>query len=717
MKKIILIILFLSIINLGNAQSVSLPAATITPAPLESVENNGTGVGGFTFAESSGVDVPASAFGMPNVTVSVNLQYIELTAADVNGITGTLLDHFTVTYDQGNNKITFEQNSIIPGDWFASVNFPITVVQNSTQAEAYNGFNANIAAIDGSTNAQGNASVFTYTIAILPDAVDDAVTTNEDTPVVVPIYDNDANIPTDGTLVTTNPANGTVVVTDPNNTPNDPSDDVVTYTPNPNFNGTDTFDYTVCDTANPQNCDTATVTVTVDPVVDLPVANNDDTTTDEDTAVTFNATGNDTDDDGTIDTATVDLDPSTPAIDNTFTSPEGDWSVAANGDVTFTPNADFNGTATIPYTVNDNEGNLSNQANLTVVVAPIVDVVDDVATTNEDTPVVVDIYDNDNDIPTDGTLTVTNPANGTVVVTDPNNTPNDPSDDVVTYTPNPNFNGTDTFDYTVCDTANPQNCETATVTITVDPVVDVVDDVETTSEDTPVVVAIYDNDNDIPTDGTLVITNPANGTVVVTDPNNTPNDPSDDVVTYTPNQNFSGVDTFDYTVCDTSVPQNCDTATVTVTILPVPDFKPTIFTGNTTIIGAIGVVDFRVLVGEFANGNSNGVTNVELRIIKNAELTISFDNALTSLNGQPVSNNQWQYDGSHPSLHRFTYIGNGGIFNANTPQFLGINATYNPPANTKGAFPLKTTVKYFSGGEKNNANNDDIDYIEYNNNN
>jgi len=192
-------------------------------------------------------------------------------------------------------------------------------------------------------------------------------------------------------------------------------------------------------------------------------------------------------------------------------------------------------------------------------------VVDDAVTTPEDTPVIVPIYDNDNDIPTDGTLTTTNPTNGTVVVTDPNNTPNDPSDDVVTYTPNPGFNGTDTFDYTVCDTAVPQNCDTATVTVTVEPVGDVVDDAVTTPEDTPVIVPIYDNDNDIPTDGTLTTTNPTNGTVTVDD-NGTPNDPSDDVVTYTPNPGFNGTDTFDYTVCDTAVPQNCDTATVTVTI-------------------------------------------------------------------------------------------------------------------------------------------------------
>ncbi|WP_452219755.1 Ig-like domain-containing protein, partial [Lacinutrix salivirga] len=83
----------------------------------------------------------------------------------------------------------------------------------------------------------------------------------------------------------------------------------------------------------------------------------------------------------------------------------------------------------------------------------------------------------------------TPPTNGTVVITDPNNTPNDPSDDVVTYTPNPGYNGTDTFEYTVCDNATPTpNCDTAEVEVSIAPIVDVEDDTTTTDEDTPVVV-------------------------------------------------------------------------------------------------------------------------------------------------------------------------------------------------------------------------------------
>ena len=145
----------------------------------------------------------------------------------------------------------------------------------------------------------------------------------------------------------------------------------------------------------------------------------------------------------------------------------------------------------------------------------------------------------------------------------------------------------------------------------------------------------------------------------------------------------------------------------------IPDYKPSIFISNTTIIGSTGVIDFRALIGEFNDGNSNGVTAVELRILKNPNLVISFDNTLTTLNGAAVNNADWTYDGTHPSLHKFIYVGNGGIFQKSTAEFIGINAVYNPEVGGKGLFPLKVTIRNGAGGETNGSNNDDIDYINY----
>jgi len=208
------------------------------------------------------------------------------------------------------------------------------------------------------TKAGNSKNLPSFTVVCIDESatlVDDLVTTDEDVALVVDIYANDSDLPTTGTLTTTNPTNGTVTV-DNNGTPNDPIDDVVTYTPNPDYNGPDTFDYTICNTFG--DCSTATVTIDV---------------------------------------------------------------------------------------------------------LPIVDAIDDAVATTEDTLVTIDVLANDNDLPTSGTFTTTDPTNGTVVIDD-NSTP-DPSDDNVTYTPTTAYVGVDTFTYTICDSLG--NCSTATVTIVV----------------------------------------------------------------------------------------------------------------------------------------------------------------------------------------------------------------------------------------------------------
>lgn len=164
MKKNYAILILLCTIYFNiNAQSVALPQSFITASPMGTVENNGSTTAGFTLTESSGQIVPATALGLPNVTINVNLQYVQLKDLDANLITGDLLTYFTVTYNSSTNSIIFKQNSDIPASWSGSVMFPIDAIQNSTQGNALNGFNANISAVDRDTNADGNASIFTYT--------------------------------------------------------------------------------------------------------------------------------------------------------------------------------------------------------------------------------------------------------------------------------------------------------------------------------------------------------------------------------------------------------------------------------------------------------------------------------------------------------------------------------------------------------------------------
>ena len=132
----------------------------------------------------------------------------------------------------------------------------------------------------------------------------------------------------------------------------------VTYTPNANFNGSDSFTYTVSDGNG--GTDTATVNVTVNPVNDAPVANNDSATTDEDTPVTVNVVANDTDVEG--DTLTVSA--VTQGANGTVTF--------AGGCVTYTPNGNFNGSDSFTYTVSDGNGG-TDTATVNVTVNPVND--------------------------------------------------------------------------------------------------------------------------------------------------------------------------------------------------------------------------------------------------------------------------------------------------------------------------------------------------------
>ena len=138
----------------------------------------------------------------------------------------------------------------------------------------------------------------------------------------------------------------------------------------------------------------------------------------------------------------------------------------------------------------------------------------------------------------------------------------DNGDGTVTYTPDPDWNGTDSFTYTVSDGSL---TDTASVTVTVgaanDPPVAAADS-DAISEDGSSTVDVLANDSDVDGDTLSVqsVTQGANGSVV---------DNGDSTVTYTPDPNWNGVDTFTYTVTDGAL---TDTATVTVTVTAVNDF-------------------------------------------------------------------------------------------------------------------------------------------------
>lgn len=120
-----------------------------------------------------------------------------------------------------------------------------------------------------------------------------------------------------------------------------------------------------------------------------------------------------------------------------------------------------------------------------------------------------------------------------------------------------------TFTYTVADTdGNPSQIETVAVYVSATPAPDVIDDSATANGTTPVTVDVAANDSD--DDGTLNLASivirgdgPGNGTVDV--------DTTSGAVTYTANANFTGIDSFRYTIEDDD-PQASAEATVYITV-------------------------------------------------------------------------------------------------------------------------------------------------------
>ncbi|HHG3190395.1 TPA: tandem-95 repeat protein [Vibrio parahaemolyticus] len=479
-----------------------------------------------------------------------------------------------------------------------------------------------------------------FTVAPVVDIEADSADVVEDTPTIINVLGNDTFESTDK-LVSLDaenaPKNGTVIVN---------NDGTVTYTPDDNYVGKDTFTYVVTSGGVSES---TTVEVNVTPVNDAPVAKDDIATTQEDTAVTIDVLPNDTDVDGdtlSIQSASVPSDQGTVEI--------------VDGKLVFTPAENFNGDAEITYTVTD--GQLTDEAKVTVTVNPVNDAptikVDAVESITEDgvntDTVVATLTVRDTDTPEDQlTVSLENNSNGYFVlvgnevkltqvgvdavnndelnlkdltisasVSDGVNPTASDSDSLVvnrvndaptvenaiadqvlsedfdtytidlnevfkdsdsslefsvsgndniqisivngvaTITPTADWNGSETLTFTATDPSGESVSQT--VDFTVAPVVDIKADSTNVVEDTPTIINVLGNDTFEGKDKVVSLdaeNGPKNGTVTVN---------NDGTVTYTPDDNYVGKDTFTYVVTSGGVSES---TTVTVNVTPVND-KP-----------------------------------------------------------------------------------------------------------------------------------------------
>jgi VCBS repeat-containing protein len=399
-----------------------------------------------------------------------------------------------------------------------------------------------------------------------PYAVDDAYTFSEGSSSnLMAVLTND--IPDDlNTKVLvdyTQPSHGSLT---------DNGDGTLSYTPDPDFFGTDTFTYRLNQTpdalplAELDGDQTATVTITVTNVADAPVAGDDSASTNEDTAIDIGVMADDVDVDLGVPPASQTPTSATHTVVIVDPPDHGTATVNANGTVRYMPAQNYNGPDSFIYRLNDGTLN-SNNATVDITVNPVNDApaaVNNSYATNQNTQLVVGapgVLGNDTDV--DGpSLTVNgvtqSPTKGSL---------NLASDGSFTYTPNTNVTGTDTFKYRATDGSLLSNEVTVTIRINANPnaVNDGFTSIANVSNQSHTVLT---NDTIAPDVGeTLTITGAGfgassgttqnGGTVVIAADGKS--------VRYTPAASFTGTDSYSYTISDGN--GGSDTATVTVNVI------------------------------------------------------------------------------------------------------------------------------------------------------
>ncbi len=459
-------------------------------------------------------------------------------------ISGNVLANDT---DANNDTLTVTPATITTGNGG-------TVNLNADGSFTYQGA-ANFNGTDGfsytADDGRGGVSAANVTINIAaindaPVAGDDVFSGNEDVAIAGSLLGNDSDIEGNPlslagqTITTVN--GGTVTIN---------ADGTFSYLGAANFNGTDSFDYTVLDGNG--GSDIGTVNLTIATINDEPVANDDAFSGDEDTAITGNVLANDTDVDGDVLSAVAD----------SFTTVNG-GSVTINADGTFsyTGATNFNGADGFDYTVVDGNGGTSS-AHVDLTVGEVNDgpvANDDSYAGNEDTLITGNVLDNDADADGD-TLsvvagTVATAQGGTVTLN---------ADGTFSYTGATNFNGADGFDYTTIDGNGgiaTAHVELAIAAVNDGPVAN--DDAFSGNEDTVITGNVLANDSDVDGDAlTVTATNftTANGGTVTLNANGT--------FSYSGAANFNGGDSFNYTARDASGATS--TATVLLAIVAVND--------------------------------------------------------------------------------------------------------------------------------------------------
>jgi hypothetical protein len=352
--------------------------------------------------------------------------------ADGDGLTAALVS------DPANGDLTFNSDGT----------FGYTPHHNFSGTDSFS-----YRASDGAAADTATVTINVRPVNDAPAAAPDSYVTDEDTPLEVAsgagVLSNDSDVDGDdlSAVVVVGPAHGSLELGGQGS---------LSYTPARDFNGTDSFSYRTSD--GELVSETVTVTIDVGPVNDAPAAEGDTYATDEDTALEVAAAAgvlsNDSDVEGDALSAAVASGPA-----------HGSLSLTAEGSLSYTPKRDYNGSDSFEYSAGD--GADSGTATVTIDVRPVNDApaaTGDAYQTDEDTPLHIDapgVLANDTDIDADALAAglVSGAVHGSLDLR---------GDGSLRYTPDPDYNGSDSFSYRAFDGG--LDSDTVTVTIEVRPV-------------------------------------------------------------------------------------------------------------------------------------------------------------------------------------------------------------------------------------------------------
>ncbi|WP_231100785.1 Ig-like domain-containing protein [Pseudoalteromonas luteoviolacea] len=376
-----------------------------------------------------------------------------------------------------------------------------------------------------------------------PTAADDAIITNEDVGVTVTILVNDSDVEDQGfngaNITLENQGNGAGNYAKAKVTIG--ADGQLSIAPKANQNGVFSFSYTLTDSEGLVS-DPATVTVTLTPVNDAPVANDNTATLQEEGSFEVNVLGNDSDvdDNDSFNLASVTV------VDK----PQfGQATVNAQGAIVYTPNEHYFGDDTFTYTVQDSSGATSNKATVTMTVTPVNDAPvaqNQELELNEDSSLLVTLSAIDQESDTLSYRIVSTVSNGTIVAQ---------SGTSWLYTPTEHFNGSDAFTFVANDGA--LDSQSGTVNLSVNAVNDkptVSGQSVNVDEEAPLIITLLGEDLDNDNLTYSIVSEPSNGTYTQNGNN----------VTYISNVDFFGADSFTFKVNDGQVDSDIETVNIVV---------------------------------------------------------------------------------------------------------------------------------------------------------